>query len=125
MWRTDYKKAAFVIFLLLLTDGIILLMLFMYRADCTALQNIAEKGTDVTETISEPIARLTDIAEVKKQEPEIQESVSLLLSSIQKDIKEKDKEILFRARDDMEQEEAEREKKEITVQFDFDPMTSY
>lgn len=40
-------------------------------------------------------------------------------------IKEKDKEILFRARDDMEQEEAEREKKEITVQFDFDPMTSY
>lgn len=87
MWRTDYKKAAFVIFLLLLTDGIILLMLFMYRADCTALQNIAEKGTDVTETISEPIARLTDIAEVKKQEPEIQESVSLLLSSIQKDIK--------------------------------------
>ena len=91
MWRMDYRKAAFIVLLLLLIDGSLILVLLGYRtqriAQRAALAEEMEREAEAAESVSQPVIRLTDIAEVKEREEETEQSASILLSSIQKDIK--------------------------------------
>ena len=87
----DYRKAAFIVLFLLLMDGALILVLLGYRtqriAQRMALAEEMEREAEAAESVSQPVIRLTDIAEVKEREEETEQSASILLSSIQKDIK--------------------------------------
>lgn len=84
----DYKKALYVVLLLLIMDGAAVFLLLGYRAQRDARRAVSEEKTaEEQESVSEPVVRLTDIAEVKETEEEPEQGVSVLLSSIQKDIK--------------------------------------
>lgn len=86
-----YKKLLSVLaFMLSITGIAIVVVFFFYSMELRNQSNeIDSQSTDRKVAISEDIAKLTDIAKVKKKEERQKSEVSVQLSSIQKDIKVK------------------------------------
>lgn len=88
----DYRKALYAVTLFLIIDGAAIFLLLGYRAQCNMYRNmhravLEEETEKEQESVSEPVVRLTDIAEVKEEKEEEKRGASILLSSIQKDIR--------------------------------------
>ncbi|MDD3412707.1 MAG: glycoside hydrolase family 25 protein [Lachnospiraceae bacterium] len=86
-----YKKLLSVLaFMLSITGIAIVVVFFLYSMELRNQKNETDsQSTDREIAISENIAKLTDIAKVKKKEERQKREVSVQLSSIQKDIKVK------------------------------------
>ena len=86
-----YRKLLSVLaFMLSITGIAIVVVSFLYVQELrNSSKEIDSQSPDENVTISEDIAKLTDIAKVKKREERQKNEVSVQLSSIQKDIKVK------------------------------------